>query len=133
MYVYFPLNKLYIYIHHIHNTNKYIWCLMKDTLLFGEKLLPSLDLIKHVHDMINLLYYKHWTDKWKCIPFISVTHKVLKSWRSTMATLEHDECDLHGAYSLYIKTCWQSLYRVFPTGRMGESPYQPNQFNPIKE
>ena len=30
---------------------------MKDTLLFGEKLLPSLGLIKHVHDVINLLYY----------------------------------------------------------------------------
>ena len=36
-----------------------------------------------------------------------------------MATLEHDVCDVHGAFSLYIKTCWQSLYRVFPTGGMG--------------
>ena len=75
--------------------------------------------------MINLLYYKHWTDKWKYIPYISVTHKVLKSCRSKMATLAHDVCDVHGASSLYIKTCWQSLYRVFPTGGMGESPHQP--------
>ena len=103
--------------------NKYVWCLMK--IFFWDLLLPSLDLIKHVHDVINLLYYKLWTDKWKYILFISVTHKVLKYWTSTMATLEHDECNLHGAYSLYIKTCWQSLYRVFPTGRMGESHYQP--------
>ena len=42
-----------------------------------------------------------------------------------MATLEHDECDVHGAYSLYIKTCWQSLCRVFATGGMGESSHQP--------
>ena len=41
-----------------------------------------------------------------------------------MATLEHDVCDVHVASSLYIKTCWQSLYRVFPTGEMGESPNQ---------
>ena len=52
-----------------------------------------------------------------------VTHKVLKSCRSKMATLEHDVCDVHGASSLYIKTCWQSLYRVFPTGWMGESDF----------
>ena len=38
-----------------------------------------------------------------------------------MATLAHDVCDVHGASSLYIKTCWQSLYGVFPTGGMGES------------
>ena len=38
-----------------------------------------------------------------------------------MATLAHDVCDVHGAFSLYIKTCWQSLYRVFPTRGMGES------------
>ena len=36
-----------------------------------------------------------------------------------MATLAHDVCDVHGAFSLYIKTCWQSLYRVFPTGGWG--------------
>ena len=52
------------------------------------------------------------------------THKVLKSCRSKMATLAHDACDVHGASLLYIKTCWQGLYRVFPTGRMGESPHQ---------
>ena len=49
---------------------------------------------------------------------------MLKSCRSKMATLAHDVCDVHGASSLYIKTCWQSLYRVFPTGRMGQSPHQ---------
>ena len=54
-----------------------------------------------------------------------MTHKVLKSCRSKMATLAHDVCDVHGATSLYIKTCWQSLYRVFPTAGMGESSHQP--------
>ena len=49
--------------------------------------------------MIYLLYYKHWTDKWKYIPYISVTHKVLKSCRSKMTTLEHNVCDKHGASS----------------------------------
>ena len=48
-----------------------------------------------------------------------------KSSRNKMVTLAHDVCDVHGAFSLYIKTCWQSLYRVFPTGGMGESPHQP--------
>ena len=43
-----------------------------------------------------------------------------------MTTLEHDVYDVHGASSLYIKTCWQGLYRVFPTGGMGESPHQTN-------
>ena len=56
------------------------------------------------------------------IPHIYVTQKVLKSCRSKMDTLAHDACDVHRASSLYIKTCWQSLYKVFPTGRMGESP-----------
>ena len=58
-------------------------------------------LIKHVHDVINLLYY------------------LLRT-----ATLPHDVCDVHGAFSLYIKTCWQSLYKGFPTGGMGESPHE---------
>ena len=53
-----------------------------------------------------------------------MTHKVLKSCRNKMATLAHDVCDVHGAALLYIKTCWQGLYRVFATGRMGESPHQ---------
>ena len=39
-----------------------------------------------------------------------------------MATLEHDVCDVHGASLLYIKTCWQSLYMVFPTGEGWGSP-----------
>ena len=38
-----------------------------------------------------------------------------------MVTLAHDVCDVHRGSSLYIKTCWQSLYKVFPTGGMGES------------
>ena len=110
--------------------DKYVWCLMRE--LFWEILLPSLGLIKHVHHVIKLLYYKHWTDKWKYMPYISVTHKVPKSCRSKMATLEHDVCDVHVASSLYIKTCWQSLNGVFPTERMGESPHQPKNcsFNP---
>ena len=74
---------------------------------------------KHVHDMINLLYYKHWT---QYIPYISVTHTVPKSCRNKMATLAHDACDVHGAFSLYIKTCWQSLYTVFLNGGIGEPP-----------
>ena len=48
-----------------------------------------------------------------------------KSCRNKMVTLAHDVCDVHGAFSLYIKTCWQSLYKVFPTGEMGEFPHQP--------
>ena len=57
-----------------------------------DTLMPTmLGLIKH--DMINLFYYEDWTDKWKYIPYISVTHKVL---RSKTATLAH-VCDVHGA------------------------------------
>ena len=56
------------------------------------------------------------------ILYISVTHKVLRSCRSKMATLTHYVCDMHGASSLYIKACWQSLYWVFPTGRDGRVP-----------
>ena len=77
--------------------------------------------------------------------------KALKSCKSKMATSAHDVCDVHGASSLYIKTCWKSLYRVFPTVGMGEVPpstknflihplptkilFPPtkSQFNPIKK
>ena len=45
---------------------------------------------------------------------------MLKSCRGKTATLTHDVCDVHGASSLYIKTCWQSLDRVFPTEGMRE-------------
>ena len=57
-----------------------------------------------------------------------MTHKVLKSCRGKMATLAHDVCDVHGASSLYIKTCLykQSLYRVFPTGGGGSPPTMKN-------
>ena len=58
------------------------------------------------------------------MPCISVTHKVLKSCRSKMVALAHDVCDVHGAFSSYIKTCWQSLCRIVPIGGMGESPNQ---------
>ena len=57
--------------------------------------------------------------------YISVTHKVPKSCINKVATLAHDVFDVHGAFSLYIKTWWQSLYTVFPTWGMGESPDQP--------
>ena len=57
--------------------------------------------------------------------YTSVTHKVLKSCRSKMATLARDVSDVHGASSLYIKTCWESLYSLFLTRRMGESSHQP--------
>ena len=91
--------------------------------------------------MINLLYYQHWIDKWKYVPYISVTCKVLKSCRSKMATLAHDVCDVRGACSLYIKTCRQSsftyVYRVymyictqgFPYGGIGEVPPTKQKFS----
>ena len=78
--------------------------------LLREKLLPSLGLIKHIHDEINLLNYEHLTDKRKYITYISVTSKVLKSSRSKMVTLAQDVCDVHGASSLYIKSCREILY-----------------------
>ena len=56
---------------------------------------------------------------------IYLTHKVLKSCRNKMTTLAHDVCDVHGGSSLYIKTCWQSLYKVFPTGGIEELFHQP--------
>ena len=88
----------FIYIY-MHIYNKFI---TSNEILFWEILLPSLDLIKYVHDVINLLKYKHWTDKWNYTPYISVTHKALKSCRSKMATLAHDVSDVHGASVLYI-------------------------------
>ena len=103
--------------------NTYVWYLMRDTLL--ETLLPSLGLIKHFHDVIILLYYKHWTDNWKYIRYISVTQEVLKSCRIKMVTLEHGVGGVHRASSLYMKICWQSLYMVFPTVGMRESPHKP--------
>ena len=81
--------------------------------LFWETLLPSLGLIKHVHDVIYVSYHKHWIDKWKYIPYIYVTHKVFKSCKSKMATSAHDVCDVQKASSLYIKTCWQSLLYMY--------------------
>ena len=76
--------------------------------MFNERysFLPSLGLIKHVHDVINLLHYKHWTDKWKYIPYLSATQKVLKSCRSKVAhdvSLAHDVSYVHGASTLYKK------------------------------
>ena len=56
---------------------------------------------------------------------IYLTHKVLKSCRNKMTTLAHDVCDVHGGSSLYIKTCWQSLYKVFLTGGIDDSFHQP--------
>ena len=76
----------------------------------AEILLPSLGLIKHIHDMINLLYYVHRTEKRKYIPYISVTHKVLKSCKSKMATLAHDVCDVHGASLLYKKPVGEVVF-----------------------
>ena len=80
----------------------------------AEILLPSLGLIKHIHDMINLLYYVHRTEKRKYIPYISVTHKVLKSCKSKMATLAHDVCDVHGASSLYKKPVGEVVFLTPP-------------------
>ena len=46
-----------------------------------------------------------------------------------MVTLAHDVCNVYGASSLYIKTCWQILYSVFPTGGTEESPHQPKRWS----
>ena len=80
----------------------------KDTQI----LLLSLGLIKHIHDMNKLLYYGHWTDKRKYIPYISVTQKVVKSCGSKMATcyMMYIMYDVHKASSLYKKTCRQSFF-----------------------
>ena len=108
-------DSIYIYIYiYIYTTNLLCHkqlCLM----MFNERYCI-------VYYAINLLYYKHWIGKWKYITHISVTRKVLKSCRIKIVTLAHD---VHGASSLYIKPCWQSLYRVFPPGGMGKSPHQP--------
>ena len=44
-----------------------------------------------------------------------------------MATLAHDVCNAHKASLFYIKTYWQSFYRVFPTMGMG-SPHFNQKF-----
>ena len=54
--------------------------------------------------------------------YISVTHKVLKPCRNKMATVEHDVCHVHGASSLYIKTCLQSFSRFSLLGGWGSPP-----------
>ena len=77
--------------------------------------------IYDIHIYIYIYIYIPTTTDFR----ISVIHKVIKSCRSKMATLTHDAFYVHGASSLYIKTCWQSLYMVFPTGDMGESSHQP--------
>ena len=82
---------LYVYIY-----NKFItlWTSMfKETVL--RDTFPSLGLIKH--NVINLLYYEHWTDKQIYIYiyiyidtiYISVTQKVPKSSRSNVTTWVH--------------------------------------------
>ena len=62
--------------------------------------------------MNKLLYYGHWTDKRKYIPYISVTQKVVKSCGSKMATcyMMYIMYDVHKASSLYKKTCRQSFF-----------------------
>ena len=99
------------------------------------KILPSISLclvfrrIWPIHDMINLLYYGQWTDKRKYIPYISVTHKVLKSCGSKMATWAH-VCDVHGASSLYKKTCrWSSFIYMYNI-HGGSPPNQPKICSP---
>ena len=59
--------------------------------LFWEILIPSLGMIKH--DVINMLYYKHWKDEqiyiYIYIPYTSVAQKMPKSFRCKIATLGH--------------------------------------------
>ena len=99
--------------------------------LIFRKFWPMLYILRHEQVCLMMFNERYsferyfWTDKWKYIPYISVTHTKLKSCRSKMTTLTHDVCDVHGAFSLYIKTCWQSLYRVYPTGAMRKSPHEP--------
>ena len=55
---------------------------------------------------------------------ISVTHKELKSCRRwPLWHMMYVMCT-ELLYCIYIKTCWQGLYRVFLTWRMGDSPHQ---------
>ena len=61
--------------------------------------------------------------------YISVTHKVLKSCRSKMATLAHDVCDVHGASSLYIKKFFYIYIYIFSHLPLPTK----SQFNPIKK
>ena len=65
--------------------------------------------------------------------YISVTHKVLKSCRSKMATLAHDVCDVHGASSLYIKKFFY-IYIYIYIYIFSHLPLPTkSQFNPIKK
>ena len=113
----FCFEKLYHPFHFMFDitswTSMFNETVSKDT----ETLLLSFSLIKHIHVMINWLHYGHWADKRKCMPYISVTRKVLKSCRSKMATWAHDVYDVHEAYLLYEKTCQQSsfIYVKIPT------------------
>ena len=68
---------------------------MRDTLLRDTSFIIGPDQICSWCNKFIVL--QTLTDKWKYIPYISVTHKVLKSCRSKMATLEHDVCDVHRA------------------------------------
>ena len=114
---------IYIYIYiYIQWHNEFI---TSSTSMFNETvskdieiLLAPLDLIKHIHDMTIWLYYGHWTDKGKYIPYISVVRisqsaQVLKSCRSKIATWAHGVYDAHEASSLFRKTCrWGSFIYV---------------------
>ena len=61
--------------------------------LFWEIIIPSFGMIKH--DVINMLYYKHWKDEqiyiyiYIYIPYTSVAQKMPKSCRCKIATLGH--------------------------------------------
>ena len=120
IYIYIYINIYNIYIIYIYIIYIYIYIYIHTTNIW-EILLLSLDLIKHVHEVINLLYSKHWTDKWKYIPYISVTHQVLKPCRSKISTLEHDVYDAHGASSLYKKPVGKFI-QSFPYWEDGEVP-----------
>ena len=110
--IYIPYVYICIYLYIPHNEFITSWTSMfnetvsKDT----EILLPSLGLIKYIHGMIHLLYCRHWTDKRKYIPYISVTHKVLKSCRSKMATWANDVYDVHETSSSHKETCRRSSF-----------------------
>ena len=103
----------------------------KDT----EILLPSLGVIKHIQYMINLWYYGHWTGKGKYIPYISVTHKVLRSCRSKMVTSAHEVYDVQKTSSLYKETCRYSyfiyMYIYFPIYIWENPPHQTPLSNQI--
>ena len=71
----------------------------------------------------------------KIYTIISVTHKVLKSCRSMVATLAHDVCDVHVASYLYVKTCPPTNKKFAHSSPPHQIfiPYHPKSIQPNKK